>query len=275
MPYSPELAECFLDDGTFDMKIENTKEVNFKPKEARLKQDEIPIMDGILDTWIKADIIERCNADEPCFGYVIPHLVHTPGDKTRLTFDCRHINQFFAPPPVDIPRPMVGLLLLNKDSKLFKIDITEAFNHIKLSPKLQKFFHFQVNGIRYRSKRMGFGWSMAPAIFQTLMKAILKRIHQLFGVLGEVMFDDCLFSRSNLNQETIDKVVKFFTQIGFEINLKKSILSPSEEIDWMKFHYNRHGVALSNEAYASYMKLKDLYLNNSTVGHALRLLGFL
>lgn len=58
---------------------------------------------------------------------------------------------------------------------------------------------------------MGFGWNMAPAVFQTVIEAIGKHIQESSKIQSWSFYDDILYASTNedeLKEATLDAVVE-------------------------------------------------------------------
>lgn len=111
----------------------------------------------------------------------------------------------------------------------FKIDFSEAFMHMPLSEELQKWFGLRINGEDYVWTRMGFGWNMAPAVFQIFTTALVKHFKAEFKDLALWGFSDDLLGMvrdKKRCQLIIDHIVKTCNHYGIKVNMLKSVLKP-------------------------------------------------
>lgn len=84
---------------------------------------------------------------------------------------------------------------------------------------------------------MGFGWNMAPAIFQTIVEAVNKYILQEYQLRSWSFYDDILyssFSPDDLRAKTGAAVVEL-KRLGFLVNVGKSVLEPTKQIQFLGF----------------------------------------
>jgi hypothetical protein len=88
--------------------------------------------------------VEEHNGDK-WYGRVPLQAVSKEGEKVRLVMDARELNLKFSPPEVQLPTIADPLLLgVHNDGDKFytKIDLTEAFMHVTLSPEFRPWFTF-------------------------------------------------------------------------------------------------------------------------------------
>ena len=89
--------------------------------------------------------------------------------------DAREVNKLFAPPKIYLPH-FVDPLEYQGKRWYAKIDISEAFMHLKFSKSMSQWFSFTYGGKEYYWQRMGFGWDMAPYLFQTVIQNVLSHL---------------------------------------------------------------------------------------------------
>ena len=90
-----------------------------------------------------------------------------------------------------LPRIEDLLAILAEGTIFTKLDLTRAYQQLKLSPQAWKFVVVNTHKGLYRYTRLPFGISSAPGIFQKTMETLLR------GIPGVIVYlDDILISRS-------------------------------------------------------------------------------
>ncbi len=125
------------------------------------------------------------------------------GERLRLTMDAREINEFFAPPKINLPN-VLHPIGLEGEKWYTKIDFSDAFNHVRFTKEFSRWFAFEYKNKRYVWQHMGFGWNMAPAVFQTIIEAVCKHINTETGLRSWAFYDDILFA-SHSGEELKEK----------------------------------------------------------------------
>lgn len=114
------------------------------------------------------------------------------------------------------------------------IDLSDAFHHIPIHPRFQKFLAFTHEGKLYFFQSMPFGINIGPRIFSLVVTEVLKLLHKQ-GVSASVYIDDWLLwdrSPTDLSRNTL-LAVKLLKKLGFTLNFEKSQLTPSPSITYL------------------------------------------
>ena len=121
--------------------------------------------------------------------------------------------------------------LLTPNDYLIKIDMKDAFFSVPLNAKSKKLVSFRWGNKAYEFQVMCFGLACAPHTFTKLTKApisILRRV----GVRLVIYLDDILLMAQTLEeiQRARDLTLFLLENLGFTINLQKSILTPQRSM---------------------------------------------
>lgn len=111
------------------------------------------------------------------------------------------------------PLPKVeDLFATLAEGKVFtKLDLTQAYQQLKLSPPSQKYVVINTHKGMFQYTRLPFGVSSAPGIFQKTMETLL---HNIPGVI--VYLDDILISSKTEAEhlKALEEVLKRLTETG-------------------------------------------------------------
>ena len=96
------------------------------------------------------------------------------------------------------PLPKVDDLFatLSKGKVFSKIDLTQAYQQLKLSPQPQKYLVINTHKGLFQYTRLPFGVSSAPDIFQKTMESLLQ------GIPGVIMYVDDILILGQLKRST-------------------------------------------------------------------------
>lgn len=185
---------------------------------------------------------ENENAAEEYLSSVFLVAKRTGG--YRLIVDMRWFNTYFDPPPMQYE----GLNMLKHAPpdvvKGFSIDLTDGYHHFKVHPTLQRYFRIKVNGKVWVVKGMPFGWNVAPFIFTTCMRVLVKAIRhpasiqpwlakelhlaQKFqaGLWAIMYLDDlaCLVTQLEAARKVVEAVLQLYQRMHLSFNREKSEL---------------------------------------------------
>ena len=123
----------------------------------------------------------------------------------------------------------------NPRNTLFtSIDISNAFYHIPIHPRFQKFLAFTHDNQLYTFHSMPFGIKLEPLILTKVISEMLKRLHK-DHVAASVYIDDwILWSKSHLTLvKHTARATSLLNNLGFTINCKNSQLIPLQSITYL------------------------------------------
>ena len=175
--------------------------------------------------------------------FLVPWFVisKVEGDqvKDRLICDCRKINQFLSPRPFRLDHLQNIFPYLRKGQWAAKIDLKDAYFHLPLGEELRPYVHLQVGSEIWEFQAACFGLSTLPQKFMSLMRTF-EKIWRKRGIMCYIYLDDILVVGSTPQQvqKDLNFMVDTLVQSGMKINLKKSILSPTQEVQHLGFTLN-------------------------------------
>ena len=110
----------------------------------------------------------------------------------------------------------------------------------------KKFVRFVWSGNLYEFLRLYFGFGPASRLFSKLFKvpiALLRRLN-----IGLVIYlEDILLTGRTVEEILMsrDTLIFLLQHLGFVINLKKSVLKPSQQIEFLCLKIDTHNMSLS------------------------------
>ena len=122
---------------------------------------------------------------------------------------------------------------------IVKIDLKDAYFSVPLSNRSKKYVRFQWEGSLYEFQCLMFGLGPAPRIFTKLLKipiSLLRRLH----VKLIIYIDDILIVASALKEASLarDTTIYLLQNLGFIINFKKSVLDPTQTLEYLGITIN-------------------------------------
>ena len=129
--------------------------------------------------------------------------------------------------------------LLNQGNYMVKIDLKDAYWHIPIHQDSRKLLRFRWDKKLYEMGVLAFGVGPGPRIFTKLLKVPLTILRRLMIKLVAYL-DDLLIMGKSI-EETLqarDSVLYLFQQLGFTINWEKSVLQPTQEIEFLGMNLN-------------------------------------
>ena len=127
--------------------------------------------------------------------------------------------------------------LLQPQDWMVKMDLKDAYLQIPIHPDHQHLLTFQWEEKTYMFQGLPFGLSAAPRVFTKLLKPVVGFLRQN-GCRLIIYLDDMLMlhqDRDQLQQVT-QLTCQLLESLGLMVNLKKSILTPTQELEFLGFH---------------------------------------
>ena len=136
--------------------------------------------------------------------------------------------------------------LLEENDFLCKIDLKDAYFSVPLCMSSRKFVRFAWSGNLDEFLCLCFGLGPAPRIFSKLLKVPIALLRRL-NIHLVIYLDDILLMGRTLEEILMSRdTVNFLLQhLGFVINLKKSVLKSSQQIDFLGLKVDTHTMTLA------------------------------
>ena len=160
-------------------------------------------------------------------------------DSWRLITNLRNINDFLVTTPFKLPTLQQILPFVRQGMWGAKVDLKSAYTHLPISERDKPWLVFQHQGKFYQHQALPFGLAVAPREWQRLMQPILLEMRRR-GCLIWVYLDDFLIlgaSQEQVNEFT-QQLVTLLASLGLQINVPKSQLVPTQNIQFLGFTLN-------------------------------------
>lgn len=161
------------------------------------------------------------------------------------------LNMKILSPYIDSPHfKMEGVRamkdLLRKGDWLCRIDLKDAYLHVRLHNQDRRFVQYWFHGHLYQWKVLPFGYRDAPRFFQKLMVTALAPLRKK-GVRMVIYLDDILvMEESELRCKNVrDEALRQLVQLGLGINLEKSHLTPTRSLVFLGILVDTQSLMLS------------------------------
>ena len=121
-------------------------------------------------------------------------------------------------------------------SKIFsKLDVKWAYHQIELNPESRDITTFATHEGLFRYKRLMFGVSCAPEMYQRIMQQILAGCKEVRSIL-------VFASSEKEHNEKLEEVLKRLKEKGLKLNKKKSCFNMMK-LEFMGHVLSKNGVA--------------------------------
>ena len=129
--------------------------------------------------------------------------------------------------------------IIKKDVWMASVDLKDAFFTIPINEAYQKYFMFERLEKNYKFIAMLNGFSDAMRVFTKVSKPVYAYLRQQ-GYMSVIFVDDS-YLQGDTKQEclqNIEATVSLLESLGFAIHEGKSILNPTQEIEFLGFVFN-------------------------------------
>lgn len=214
-------------------------------------------------------IIERADKDDHQVTSVSP-LVLVPKGKNdfRIVVDYREVNKAIIREPYPLPsleRVWTEIPTEGQELRFTKLDLKDAFFHIELHEDVRHFTTFMTANGLMRFKRLPFGLSVAPELFQKIMEKVFLNCK---GVI--VYLDDILVFGAGENEleQRVAKVMDVVSKNNLTLNMEKSEFN-KKSIDFLGLTLDGTGILPMQaklSAIKSFKRPKDISELRSFLG---------
>lgn len=158
------------------------------------------------------------------------------GIKKRPVLDCRSLNEHIPSEHFKMTsiRSIKNMVL--PGDYCTKVDLKDAYLQIPIHPDQRKYLSICYKDRHYQFTSLPFGLKSAPWIFTRIMKAVLYPLQQKGFRLSAYLDDITLCHQDpKILEVQTQELVRHLMNLGFQINLKKSILVPNQRIEVLGF----------------------------------------
>ena len=119
------------------------------------------------------------------------------------------------------------------------LDLKDAYYCVKIDHDYQKYLRFLYDDKLYQSTVYRNGLSSCPTYFTNIMKPILCALREK-GHLVIIFIDDLLIINTSYEKccTSVLETIQLLTELGFTININKSVLIPAQKAVFLGFVLN-------------------------------------
>ncbi|KAK3881370.1 hypothetical protein Pcinc_014187 [Petrolisthes cinctipes] len=196
-------------------------------------------LDAALQGFLNKKIVERCEAgvSPGFFSNVFPTF--KKDGSARVILNLKELNNYVKYSHFKMDSIKDVIQLVHPSSYFVTVDFKDAYYSVHVKPKDRKWLRFSWHNETFQFTCLPQGLSSAPRIFTKLLKPVLSHLRKL-GITVCCNIDDCIFIADS-DKELIDNVryaVQLFDLVGLTVNLNKSVLVPTQEIEFLGITLN-------------------------------------
>lgn len=198
-------------------------------------------IEGELISLVKSGVIEKIDYSDWA-APIVP--VRKPNGKIRICGDYKvTINPDLEIPTHPMPRPDELFSKLNGGKKFTKLDLSQAYQQIVVDKDSRKYLTINTHLGLYQYKRLPFGISSAPAIFQKVMDKVLQ------GLDVGCYLDDLIVTGKDDQEHlrNLSLVLERLNDFGFRLQKSKcEFMVPS--VTYLGVKVDSKGLHMDKEA---------------------------
>ena len=174
----------------------------------------------------------------PCDGQFLSQLFLIPkkDGSSRPVVNLKALNKFITRKKFKMEGAHFLRDLLRPGDWMASIDLKDAYFSVTMAQQDRKLLRFSWQGQMYEFQCLPFGLSSAPRVFTKLLKPVTALLRQRGLRLILYLDDMLLMAQSKFELKAFVKLVPQFLQLlGFNINWGKSVLPPTQRIQFLGF----------------------------------------
>lgn len=158
--------------------------------------------------------------------------------KNRPILDCSLLNRWVQCNHFKMEGVSALRELLEPGDFMLKLDIRDAFTLIPIHEASRKYLCFDFHGTIMRYTSLAFGLSVSPLVYHKIQRFPAELLRKQ-GIKCVYYLDDwCLIGPSRpVLQAQAAKVIQLLTKLGYIINWRKSVLTPSRTQEFLGFTF--------------------------------------
>ena len=166
-------------------------------------------------------------------------LVPKPGKRWRPIIDLSVVNQYLHIPTFKMETAENIRDSLQEGEWVTSLDLTDAYFHIPIHPRFQKYLCFNVGDRCYQFTALPFGIATAPLEFTMVAKEV-KLMALAEGIRIHQYIDDWLMRAKTKQQcqENTHRLIHLVQSLGWIIKFEKSDLIPTQEIEFLGYKFD-------------------------------------
>lgn len=191
------------------------------------------LCDEEVDTLITKGAVFEAGEEA---GYISRYfLVPKKGpNEWRPIINLKPLNQFLRYRHFKMEGIVTVRHTVRQGDFMAKIDLTDAYFTIPVFKEQSKFLRFRWKNKTFEYTCLPFGLSSSPWVFTKLLRVPVAFLRRL-GIRLFIYLDDILVVGSTFQEciASVKKVISTLESLGFLINFKKSVTTPSQCIEYI------------------------------------------
>ena len=212
---------------------------HLKPKyPLNFNENERQIIDREVEKLLGKNIIEKCDHSP---GEIISSIfIRQKKDKTyRVILNLKEFNNYVEYNHFKMESLQSVLKVMKQGCLMASVDLKDAYYSVPLANDQRKFTRFIWNGELFQYTCLVMGLACSPRKFTKLMKPVFSDLRK-YGFINVPYIDDIFLQGDNDNEcwNNVKATVHKLQELGFILNIEKSVFVPKHEIMFLGFILN-------------------------------------
>lgn len=166
-------------------------------------------------------------------------LVPKKGGGLRPILDLRALNKYMRTYKFRMLTHTTLVRFVRQGDWFVSIDLKDAYFHIPIYPPHRKYLRFAFQGVVYEYTVLPFGLSLSPRVFVKCTEAAVAPLRKK-GLRLATYIDDWLLAAQCPQQIQAHTMLllSHLASLGFTVNWDKSVLVPSQSVEFIGLHLN-------------------------------------
>ena len=214
------------------------------PRQYKFNKELCDVVEIEIQQLLDKKVVTEILSIQECFVSNI-FLRQKPNGEYRMIIDLSDLNKFVTKQPFKMDHLSTALDMIFPNAWMGSIDLKDAYYAIPICEEDRKFLVFQWEGRYFQFNCVPFGLSSAPWIFTKTLRPIFAKFHEA-NFLGFGYIDDSFIIAESQEkcQKAIDFLSNLFTDLGFRVHDKKSILKPTQELKFLGYTINSQNMSV-------------------------------
>ena len=209
-----------------------------KPKQITFAVGDKEIINSEITKLIGKGVIEP---SKPLEGDFISTIFVRPkkDGSHRLILNLKPLNEFVTYCNFKMDTINTALKLMRPGCFMASVDLKDAYYSVPVAEDDRPFLKFEWEGNYFQFTCLPNGLASAPRLFTKLLKPVYASLRSL-GLFCMGHIDDSFLMGYNYAscEENIVQTVNMFLKLGFVIHPAKSVLIPTQELEFLGFLLN-------------------------------------
>ena len=211
----------------------------YAPRQFRRNEQETAVIQIEIENLSHKNVIERSpvNSDEGFVSNIFTRPKKNGG--LRVILDLSDLNEYVQKHHFKMDNVHTVAQLLTPNCYMASVDLQDAYYTISIDAKFRKYLRFHWQGQLWQYKALPNGLSSAPRLFTKVLKPILASLREAGHIIIGYLDDIILIGETVSQVESaVTATTQAFSELGFKIHPQKSVLKPTQIIQFLGFTIN-------------------------------------